>query len=178
MRHFYSAPVQALHVAPVIAPTSTETPAHATSNCTVFTHVAKSNSTEVVENSEGKCSDVSTETESNSFDVGNDANDNSDITGNDRRPIKAGKIKVLCINVYTLTNKMEEFEARVRLEKPGVICVQEILPKHSKDHVNAEIELKLNGYDMFISPSCKERSCNIRVNQNVLVKTNILDDRI
>ena len=59
------------------------------------------------------------------------------------------RLRVLCANVDTLTNKMDELSVRVFSENPDVICLQEVLPKNAYGEIEVEIDLKINGYDMF-----------------------------
>ena len=59
------------------------------------------------------------------------------------------RLRVLCANVDTLTNKMDELSVRVFSENPDVICLQEVLPKNTYGEIEVEIDLKINGYDMF-----------------------------
>ena len=55
---------------------------------------------------------------------------------------------MLCANVDTLTNKMDELSVRVFSENPDVICLHEVLPKNAYGEIEVEIDLKINGYDV------------------------------
>ncbi len=63
--------------------------------------------------------------------------------------VASDRLRVLCANVDTLTNKMGELSVRVFSENPDVICLQEVLPKNAYGEIEVEIDLKINGYDMF-----------------------------
>ena len=63
--------------------------------------------------------------------------------------VASDRLRVLCANVDTLTNKMDELSVRVFSENPDVICLQEVLPKNTYGEIEVEIDLKINGYDMF-----------------------------
>ena len=53
-------------------------------------------------------------------------------------------------NVDTLTNKRDEFMLNIRILKPDIICLQEVLPKNSHTGpIDCDIELKLDGYEMY-----------------------------
>ena len=59
------------------------------------------------------------------------------------------RLGVLCANVDTLTNKMDELSVRVFSENSDVICLQEVLAKNAYGEIEVEIDLKINAYDMF-----------------------------
>ena len=61
--------------------------------------------------------------------------------------VASDRLRVLCANVDTLTNKMDEFSVRVFSENPDVICLQEVLPKNAYGEIEVEIDLKINGYE-------------------------------
>ena len=63
--------------------------------------------------------------------------------------VASDRLGVLCANVDTLTNKMGELSVRVFSENPDVICLQEVLAKNAYGEIEVEIDLKINGYDMF-----------------------------
>ncbi len=63
--------------------------------------------------------------------------------------VASDRLRVLCANVDTLTNKMDELSVRVFSENPDVICLQDVLPKNAYGEIEVEIDLKINGYDMF-----------------------------
>ena len=63
--------------------------------------------------------------------------------------VASDRLRVLCANVDTLTNKMDELSVRVFSENPDVICLQEVLPKNTYGEIEVEIDLQINGYDMF-----------------------------
>ena len=44
---------------------------------------------------------------------------------------------------------MDEFSVIVFSENPDVICLQEVLPKNAYGEIEVEIDLKINGYDMY-----------------------------
>ena len=70
--------------------------------------------------------------------------------------VASDHLRVLCANVDTLTNKMDELSIRVISENPDVICLQEVLPKNTYEEIEVGIELKINGYEMF-KPSVMKR---------------------
>jgi len=57
--------------------------------------------------------------------------------------------RVLSANVDILTNKMEELINRINVDKPDIICIQEVLPKHSLDEIHVETEFKIDGFQMY-----------------------------
>ncbi len=59
------------------------------------------------------------------------------------------RLRVVCANVDTFTNKLDELSVKVFSENPDVICLQEVLPKNSYGKIEMEIYLKINGYEMF-----------------------------
>ena len=70
--------------------------------------------------------------------------------------VASDHLRVLCANVDTLTNKMDELSIRVISENPDVICLQEVLPKNTYEEIEVGIELQINGYEMF-KPSVMKR---------------------
>ena len=74
--------------------------------------------------------------------------------------VASDRLRVLCANVDTLTNKMDEFPIRVFSENPDVIFLQDVLPKNAYGEIEVEIDLKINGYDMF---KVNDRVCLARV---------------
>ena len=79
----------------------------------------------------------------------NDDNAEDTVLENVNEYVASDRLRVLCANVDTLTNKMDEFSVRVFSENPDVICLQEVLPKNTYGEIEVEIDLKINGYDMF-----------------------------
>ena len=61
----------------------------------------------------------------------------------------SGRLRVLCATVDTLTNKVDELSVRVFSENPDVICLQEVLPNNTYGDIEVEIDLQINGYEMF-----------------------------
>lgn len=59
------------------------------------------------------------------------------------------RLKIVCANVDSLTNKMDELSVRVLCDRPDVICLQEVLPKNPSEEIQVEIEFKVDGYDMY-----------------------------
>jgi len=58
-------------------------------------------------------------------------------------------LSIVSTNVDILTNKMDEFLVFVEVEKPDIICVQEILPKNGTMEVDIDTAFKIDGYAMF-----------------------------
>ena len=79
----------------------------------------------------------------------NDDNAENTVLENVNEYVASDRLRVLCANVDTLTNKMDELSVRVFSENPDVICLQEVLPKNTYGEIEVEIDLKINGYDMF-----------------------------
>ena len=79
----------------------------------------------------------------------NDDNAEDTVLENVNEYVASDRLRVLCANVDTLTNKMDELSVRVFSENPDVICLQEVLPKNTYGEIEVEIDLKINGYDMF-----------------------------
>ena len=79
----------------------------------------------------------------------NDDNAEYTVLENVNEYVASDRLRVLCANVDTLTNKMDELSVRVFSENPDVICLQEVLPKNTYGEIEVEIDLKINGYDMF-----------------------------
>ena len=79
----------------------------------------------------------------------NDDNAEDTVLENVNDYVASDRLRVLCANVDTLTNKMDELSVRVFSENPDVICLQEVLPKNTYGEIEVEIDLKINGYDMF-----------------------------
>ena len=79
----------------------------------------------------------------------NDDNAEDTVLENVNEYVASDRLRVLCANVDTLTNKMDKFSVRVFSENPDVICLQEVLPKNTYGEIEVEIDLKINGYDMF-----------------------------
>ena len=59
------------------------------------------------------------------------------------------RLRVVCANVDTFTNKLDELSVKVFSENPDVICLQEVLPNNTYGKIEMEIYLKINGYEMF-----------------------------
>ena len=59
------------------------------------------------------------------------------------------RLRVVCANVDTLTNKLQELSVKLFSENPDVICLQEVLPKNTYGEIEVDIDLKINGYEMF-----------------------------
>ena len=57
------------------------------------------------------------------------------------------RLKVLCLNADTLTNKMAEFNYLVQNQTPHIIGVSEVLPKHFNSKIYTE-EFQIDGYEM------------------------------
>ena len=62
--------------------------------------------------------------------------------------VSSDRLRVLCADVDTLTNRMDEFSVRVFSENPDMICLQEVLTKNAYGEIEVEIDLNINGYDM------------------------------
>ena len=58
-------------------------------------------------------------------------------------------VRVVCASVATLTNQLDELSVRVFSENSCVICLKEMLPKNTYGDIEVEIDLKINGYEMF-----------------------------
>ena len=67
--------------------------------------------------------------------------------------VASDRLRVVCANVDTLTNKLDELSVRVFSENPYVICLQEVLPKNTY----GEIE----GHKMFMFYCISIVSANI-----------------
>ena len=79
----------------------------------------------------------------------NDDNDEDTVLEKVNEYVASDRLRVLCANVDTLTNKMDELSVRVFSENPDVICLHDVLPKNAYGEIEVEIDLKINGYDMF-----------------------------
>ena len=66
---------------------------------------------------------------------------------NDYPDSSKGLLKILYTNADTLTNKMDELKLLLREESPGVIAVNEVLPKKSMFLVQ-EQELQIDGVNL------------------------------
>ena len=59
------------------------------------------------------------------------------------------RLRVVCANVDTLTNKLDELSVKVFSVNPDVICLQEVLPKNTYGEIEVDIDLKINEFEMF-----------------------------
>ena len=89
-----------------------------------------------------------------------------------------GNIKISFTNADTLTNKMAELSIRLRQEKPLVMGVSEVLPKHIKNKIQPEI-FNVEDYEMVIHPTVTEnkgRGSIIYVHKSMSYKQIYLDE--
>ena len=56
--------------------------------------------------------------------------------------VASERLRVLCANLDTLTNKMDELSVIVFSENTDVICLQEVLPKNTCGEIEVELDLK------------------------------------
>ena len=78
----------------------------------------------------------------------NDGNAEDTVLEQVNEYVSSDRLRVLCANVDTLTNRMDEFSVRVFSENPDMICLQEVLTKNAYGEIEVEIDLNINGYDM------------------------------
>lgn len=75
--------------------------------------------------------------------------------------------RVLNANVDVLTNKTSEILARVSIEKPDIITLQEILPKNYEGEIDLRTTFKISGYQMILPEKEMKRGVMIYVNNKI-----------